>query len=97
MPAVGLEPTRRCHQQILSLPRLPFRHAGFLFTLIIMYEYLITIFQSCYQQIYDTILKRKMQVNFSKFSCNTENSTILNLTLDNIYYQLYYCINHLIQ
>ena len=28
MPAVGLEPTRCCHQQILSLPRLPFRHAG---------------------------------------------------------------------
>lgn len=23
MPAVGLEPTRCCHQQILSLPRLP--------------------------------------------------------------------------
>jgi hypothetical protein len=30
MPAVGLEPTRRCRQQILSLPRLPFRHAGLL-------------------------------------------------------------------
>ena len=28
MPVVGLEPTRCCHQQILSLPRLPFRHAG---------------------------------------------------------------------
>ena len=28
MPAVGLEPTRGCPQQILSLPRLPFRHAG---------------------------------------------------------------------
>ena len=28
MPAVGLEPTRSCLQQILSLPRLPFRHAG---------------------------------------------------------------------
>ena len=28
MPAVGLEPTRCCQQQILSLPRLPFRHAG---------------------------------------------------------------------
>ncbi len=23
LPAVGLEPTRCCHQQILSLPRLP--------------------------------------------------------------------------
>ena len=28
MPAMGLEPIRCCHQQILSLPRLPFRHAG---------------------------------------------------------------------
>ena len=28
VPAVGLEPTRGCPQQILSLPRLPFRHAG---------------------------------------------------------------------
>ena len=25
---MGLEPTRGCPQQILSLPRLPFRHAG---------------------------------------------------------------------
>ncbi len=25
---MGLEPIRCCHQQILSLPRLPFRHAG---------------------------------------------------------------------
>ena len=28
VPAVGLEPTRPLGQQILSLPRLPFRHAG---------------------------------------------------------------------
>ena len=28
LPAMGLEPIRCCHQQILSLPRLPFRHAG---------------------------------------------------------------------
>ena len=28
MLVVGLEPTRGCPQQILSLPRLPFRHAG---------------------------------------------------------------------
>ena len=28
MPAMGLEPIRGCPQQILSLPRLPFRHAG---------------------------------------------------------------------
>ena len=28
MPAVGLEPTRGYPQQILSLHRLPFRHAG---------------------------------------------------------------------
>ena len=28
VPAVGLEPTRDYSQQILSLHRLPFRHAG---------------------------------------------------------------------
>ena len=28
LPAVGLEPTRPLGQQNLSLPRLPFRHAG---------------------------------------------------------------------
>ena len=28
MPVAGLEPARGCPQQILSLPRLPFRHAG---------------------------------------------------------------------
>ena len=28
VPAVGLEPTRRRRQRILSPPRLPFRHAG---------------------------------------------------------------------
>ena len=31
LPAAGLEPARGCPQQILSLPRLPFRHAGLLF------------------------------------------------------------------
>ena len=28
MPVAGLEPALRCHKQILSLPRLPFRHTG---------------------------------------------------------------------
>ena len=28
MPVAGLEPARGCPQQILSLPRLPFRHTG---------------------------------------------------------------------
>ena len=28
LPTVGLEPTRPCEQQILSLHRLPFRHVG---------------------------------------------------------------------
>ena len=28
MPAAGLEPALCHHKQILSLPRLPFRHAG---------------------------------------------------------------------
>ncbi len=30
MPAAGLEPARGCPRQILSLMRLPFRHAGLL-------------------------------------------------------------------
>ena len=30
MLVVGLEPTRGCPQQILSLPRLPFRHTSLL-------------------------------------------------------------------
>lgn len=36
MPAVGLEPTRPREQQILSLPCMPFHHAGayiFVFTM----------------------------------------------------------------
>ncbi len=33
MPAVGLEPTRGHPRKILSLVRLPFRHAGWLWTL----------------------------------------------------------------
>lgn len=28
MPVAGLEPALCCHKQILSLPRLPFRHTG---------------------------------------------------------------------
>ena len=32
MPVAGLEPARGCPQQILSLPRLPFRHTGFFTT-----------------------------------------------------------------
>ena len=32
MPVAGLEPARCCQQQILSLPRLPFRHTGMLFS-----------------------------------------------------------------
>ena len=30
MPVAGLEPALCCHKQILSLPRLPFRHTGLL-------------------------------------------------------------------
>jgi hypothetical protein len=29
VPQAGLEPARPCRQQILSLPRLPFRHWGY--------------------------------------------------------------------
>ena len=34
VPGVGIEPTRPCGQQILSLPRLPFRHPGKPFSLL---------------------------------------------------------------
>ena len=34
LPAAGLEPARCCHQWILSPPRLPFRQAGCLSTLL---------------------------------------------------------------
>lgn len=45
MPAMGLEPIRCCHRQILSLVRLPFRHAGLLiiFSLPITFGMLILI------------------------------------------------------
>ncbi len=37
MRMVGLEPTRCCHRQILSLLRLPFRHIRALDYIIIKY------------------------------------------------------------
>ena len=46
MPAAGLEPARSCPQQILSLPRLPFRHAGVAYC-----ENYITIFENNCQVI----------------------------------------------
>lgn len=36
VPVVGLEPTRCCHQRILSPHRLPFRHTGLFVTEIII-------------------------------------------------------------
>ena len=37
VPEVGLEPTRYCYRQILSLMRLPFRHSGiFILTKVIL-------------------------------------------------------------
>ena len=50
MPAAGLEPARGCPQQILSLPRLPFRHAGVLTNI----EY-ISIFFLCSQAVFQII------------------------------------------
>lgn len=44
MPVAGLEPALCCHKQILSLPRLPFRHTGSLLsqpTLIVPYFFVI--------------------------------------------------------
>ena len=40
MQVVGLEPTRCCHQRILSPHRLPFRHAGVLRTVNILSQLL---------------------------------------------------------
>ena len=44
MPVAGLEPALCCHKQILSLPRLPFRHTGSLLSqpiYIIPYSFVI--------------------------------------------------------
>ena len=38
VPVVGLEPTRAFAQQILSLPRLPFRHTGVCLTTSLFYH-----------------------------------------------------------
>ena len=57
LPAVGLEPTRGYPQQILSLHRLPFRHAG-------IFAWLIT------KQIDIIIPDLEMQVLFSIFSAH---------------------------
>ena len=54
LPAVGLEPTRGCPQQILSLPRLPFRHAGISCTTSVLEKY--------------NVLSRKKQEKFLRFS-----------------------------
>ncbi len=49
MPVVGLEPTRPCGQQILSLSRLPFRHTGSYNNAIIAY---FKIFVKCFSEIF---------------------------------------------
>ena len=41
MPAMGLEPIRCCHRQILSLVRLPFRHSGISTKVILAYDWKI--------------------------------------------------------
>ncbi len=57
MPVVGLEPTRPCGQQILSLSRLPFRHTGIGTSIsnniIITY---FKIFVKCFSEIFLKIL-----------------------------------------
>ena len=40
LPAVGLEPTRGYPQQILSLHRLPFRHAGVYVRPVLTYSFI---------------------------------------------------------
>ena len=55
LPAAGLEPARGCPQQILSLHRLPFRHAG----LLTMLEY--HDFQKNASIFSTTVKKRKRQ------------------------------------
>ena len=65
MPAVGLEPTRCCQQQILSLPRLPFRHTG---------EILVIC-----DEIYISILPLKWQVVFLKLFAKFQQITITKI------------------
>lgn len=60
VPEAGLEPARCCHRQILSLVRLPFRHAG---TACVDFK---RLFQS--SKNYSTISFPRMQPNFLLFS-----------------------------
>ena len=62
VPVVGLEPTRCCHQRILSPHRLPFRHTG-LFSLRAFH-----VHNS--QQYYYITVKVKKQVKYYLYSTN---------------------------
>lgn len=61
MPAVGLEPTRGCPQQILSLPRLPFRHAGICSTEQMIYYHIFIKIASIFYNHFDD--SKKLRVN----------------------------------
>ena len=63
LPAVGLEPTRGYPQQILSLHRLPFRHAGVFLcacTDVQLYYYII---EKMYNQEADSLFAVKILFN----------------------------------
>ena len=57
VPVVGLEPTHPCGQQILSLPRLPFRHTGA--SDIVSVLYLLYTFRAQNQVFVENILRRR--------------------------------------
>ena len=64
MPAVGLEPTRCCQQQILSLPRLPFRHTGEI--LVICDEIYISILPLKWQVVFLKLFAKFQQIRITK-------------------------------
>ena len=55
MPVVGLEPTRCCHQRILSPHRLPFRHTGVRIAFILYYAAFVKSSVFCPQNAKKTI------------------------------------------
>ena len=55
VPVVGLEPTRCCHQRILSPHRLPFRHTGVRIAFILYYAAFVKSSVFCPQNAKKTI------------------------------------------
>lgn len=82
VPEVGLEPTRYCYRQILSLMRLPFRHSGiFILTKVILsYTRLsVNLFPK------EIITMGRFTVSFLKNFQNIQGSCVILIRLLNIF------------